>query len=112
MICVSLCVASFSGDVCLSFSVSFCVRLWRRLFVFLCVFLCSSVATSVCLSPCFSVFVCGLESLPDAEVEAEPARLWLAVHHEARNRVQLIAQVGSKRTDRRLIAQARAHVVT
>ena len=51
------------------------------------------------------------EGLADAEVEPEPAGLRLAIDHQPGNRVQLIAEIGAERADRRVVANARTDVV-
>src|SRR5262245_1095581 len=56
------------------------------------------------------VFFCGLESLSNAEVETVRSRLRLSVDEEPGNRIQLKADISTNRTDRRLIAEARANV--
>src|SRR5439155_10738769 len=49
-----------------------------------------------------------LERLPDAEVNAPPARLRLRAHEQARDWIQLIAEVESNRPNGCLIPQAGA----
>ena len=45
------------------------------------------------------------EGLPDAEVHAEAPLLRLAVDEQPLDRIQLIADVEARRTDRRLVAE-------
>src|SRR6185503_17458370 len=49
------------------------------------------------------------ECLPDAEVHPEAALLRLPVDEQSVDRIQLIADVEPRRTDRRLIAEAWTH---
>src|SRR5271169_3955732 len=49
--------------------------------------------------------------LADAELNAPPVRLGLTVHQQARNRVELVAEVETHRTDGRLIPEPRPHRV-
>src|SRR3954463_12592822 len=48
-----------------------------------------------------------LERLSDAEVDAPVPLFRLAVHHETRDRIQLVAEVEADRSDRRLVPQPR-----
>src|SRR5687767_12254836 len=52
-----------------------------------------------------------LEGLSNREVEAETARLGFAVHQQPLDWIELVPQVGTDRADRRVIAEAGAHVV-
>src|SRR5262245_50106703 len=49
-----------------------------------------------------------LEGLSDRKVHAPAPRLRLTVHEQARNRIQLPADVEAHRADRRLVAQPRS----
>src|SRR5580704_15435 len=51
-----------------------------------------------------SISVC----LADAELNAPAMRLGLTVHQQARNRIELVAEVETYRTDRRLIPEPRS----
>src|SRR5687768_10057441 len=51
------------------------------------------------------------ERLPDAEVEAEPPRLRLAVHEEAGDWIELVTDIDADRTDRRRVPQTGTDVV-
>src|SRR5215218_9466186 len=51
------------------------------------------------------------KGLTDAEMEAESPRLGLAVHEQSVNRIELIAEVGADRSDRRVVTQSRTGVV-
>src|SRR5262245_37308935 len=53
-----------------------------------------------------------LERLTNTEVHPPPARLRLAVHQQVVDGVQLIADIETKRTDRRLIPEPDADRVT
>src|SRR5687768_15250754 len=52
-----------------------------------------------------------LKRLSDAEMESEPPRLLPAVHHQARNSIDLVPEIGANRADWRLVAQPGADVV-
>src|SRR6185295_16988456 len=56
----------------------------------------------------FTLCMVALKGLPDAEMKADAARLGCAVHEEAGNRIELVADIKTNRTDRRLIAQSRS----
>src|SRR5258705_13288046 len=47
-----------------------------------------------------------LKRLADAEMKTEAARLGCAVHEKAGNGIELVADIKTNRTDRRLIAKA------
>src|SRR5439155_22898923 len=50
--------------------------------------------------------------LADAEMEAPPSCLWRGADQQTRNGIELVADVESKRTDRRLITESRADRIT